>query len=401
MLRALEELKCAAAGAQAAVTADFGASSWRRRGWGRKERLGGASPRRSRWPGGSPRRRASSSPASPRCYAARCRSLDDALRRGRITERSALALAQETACLELRDRREVGPRIAGDLDAVERLSERQIIGAARAAVAELDPAAVAERRRRAEAERCVTAKPAPDTMMWLTSLMPVKDGVAVWAVLSREADRARAAGDPRSRGQIMADTLRDRVLGRRGEGERADADDQRDRPRHRAARRRARGGLGPGLRACPGRPAARVDRAQRRGRRRAVGTPALRQSDDRRVRRDGLQGRALRGQAGRVPQTARPGVPHRATATAASGTSTTCCADADGGPTSAVNGQGACETCNYAKEGPGWSARPRPGPNGEHIVEIVTPTGHRYLTRPPTWNVQDRGYDVELFSPAA
>jgi hypothetical protein len=74
---------------------------------------------------------------------------------------------------------------------------------------------------------------------------------------------------------------------------------------------------------------------------------------------------------------------------------------ADGGPTSAVNGQGACEMCNYAKEGPGWSARPRPGPNGEHIVEIVTPTGHRYLTRPPTWNVQDRGLRLELFSPAA
>ena len=44
-------------------------------------------------------------------------------------------------------------------------------------------------------------------MSQLSALLPVKDGVAVWAVLSREADRARAAGDERSRGQIMADTL--------------------------------------------------------------------------------------------------------------------------------------------------------------------------------------------------
>ena len=74
---------------------------------------------------------------------------------------------------------------------------------------------------------------------------------------------------------------------------------------------------------------------------------------------------------------------------------------ADGGPTSALNGQGTCETCNQAKEGWGWSSRPRPGPNGEHVVEIVTPTGHRYTTRPPTWSIQERGLRVELFHPAA
>ena len=54
-------------------------------------------------------------------------------------------------------------------------------------------------------------------MSQLSTLLPVKDGVAVWAVLGREADRARAAGDQRSRGQIMADTLVRRVLSpRRG-----------------------------------------------------------------------------------------------------------------------------------------------------------------------------------------
>ena len=52
-----------------------------------------------------------------------------------------------------------------------------------------------------------------------------------------------------------------------------------------------------------------------------------------------------------------------------------------GGPTSAANGQGLCEACNYAKEAIGWQARPRPGPR--HTVETVTPTGHTYVSMAP------------------
>jgi hypothetical protein len=37
--------------------------------------------------------------------------------------------------------------------------------------------------------------------------------VAVYAALTSHADRLRAAGDPRRRGQIMADTLVERVTG--------------------------------------------------------------------------------------------------------------------------------------------------------------------------------------------
>jgi hypothetical protein len=36
------------------------------------------------------------------------------------------------------------------------------------------------------------------------------------------------------------------------------------------------------------------------------------------------------------------------------------------------------------KESPGWSAGPTPGSSlGRHLVETVTPTGHRYTSRPP------------------
>ncbi|MDX6372235.1 MAG: hypothetical protein QOD98_1223, partial [Nocardioidaceae bacterium] len=47
-------------------------------------------------------------------------------------------------------------------------------------------------------------------------------------------------------------------------------------------------------------------------------------------------------------------------------------------PTTADNGQGLCELCNYAKEADGWSARTVPGPR--HTVETTTPTGHTYTS---------------------
>ena len=56
--------------------------------------------------------------------------------------------------------------------------------------AELDPASVVRRRRRAEADRHVTTRPAPDVMTWLGALLPVKAGVAVrMAVLERVLSR--------------------------------------------------------------------------------------------------------------------------------------------------------------------------------------------------------------------
>ncbi len=133
---------------------------------------------------------------------------------GRITEWTATLVARETACLTLEDRRSVDAEIAADPDALERRGPSEVAGLCAAAAARLDPASVVERRRRAEADRHVTLRPAPDTMTRLSALLPVTDGVAVLAVLSKAADAARAVGDPRSRGQVMADTLVDRVLER-------------------------------------------------------------------------------------------------------------------------------------------------------------------------------------------
>ncbi|MBJ7331402.1 MAG: DUF222 domain-containing protein [Solirubrobacteraceae bacterium] len=401
-VRALEELKCAASGSQAAATADFSKSQLDKQvaAGVRKERLGVGI--------------ASQVALARRVSPAQGQRLtgfatvvrrempftDEALRRGRITERAALALVQETACLELPDRAEVDRRIAGDLDAVEQLSERQVIREARAAVAELDPAAVAERRRRAEADRHVTTRPAPDTMMWLGSLLPVKDGVAVWAVLSREADRARAAGDQRSRGQIMADTLRDRVLDGGAEADApalminvivpdsvllGDEDGTGwvqdygpvpgDLLREWIAQN-AEDGVDQWVRRLYASPTTGEVVAMDSKARRFEGKLAeFLRLRDQECRTDNCHG--LIRHLDHVQR------------------------QADGGPTSATNGQGTCETCNYAKEAPGWSARFIRGPDGEHVVETVTPTGHRYTSRPPRWKVQERGLRVEIFRPAA
>jgi hypothetical protein len=53
----------------------------------------------------------------------------------------------------------------------------------------------------------------------------------------------------------------------------------------------------------------------------------------------------------------------------------------DGGETSADNGQGLCEACNYAKEAPGWQSFRLT--TMRHSVQITTPTGHSYLSTAP------------------
>ncbi|HEX2857705.1 MAG TPA: HNH endonuclease signature motif containing protein, partial [Propionibacteriaceae bacterium] len=59
---------------------------------------------------------------------------------------------------------------------------------------------------------------------------------------------------------------------------------------------------------------------------------------------------------------------------------------ADGGPTSAANGQGLCERCNHAKQAAGWSTHTMVKPLDEENatererVLLTTPTGHHYLS---------------------
>jgi hypothetical protein len=56
---------------------------------------------------------------------------------------------------------------------------------------------------------------------------------------------------------------------------------------------------------------------------------------------------------------------------------------AQGGPTTADNGLGSCERCNYAKEAPGWRVSTSTDENRTHTAEFTTPTGKTYRSAAP------------------
>ncbi len=133
-----------------------------------------------------------------------------ALTAGELSEWRATLVVQATAVLDVDARREVDARLAGRLG---KLSDRQVRAAASAVAYELDPRSVVDRAAYAVSQRRVSLRPAPDTMAYLTALLPAAQAVAVFAALHSTAGSARAAGDPRSSDQVKADTLVERVTG--------------------------------------------------------------------------------------------------------------------------------------------------------------------------------------------
>ena len=385
LIRALEELTCVAAAAQALVTADFDASQ-------RAEQAaqGVPSARQGRGVAAQIALARRESPHRGQQHLGLARILRDelphtlrAFRCGRITEWKAMIVARETACLSLEDRRTVDAELAGNPERIEAMGDGELAAEARKLAYRLDPQSFVQRRSRAEADRRVTLRPAPDVMSQLSALLPVKAGVAVHAVLTREADRLRAAGDPRSRSQIKADTLVDRITadapsagaGRPGvminlvvsdavlwgaSDEAAHLEGYGPIPAD-LARELAFGtdpdGLGRRwLRRLYARP--------------ATGSLAAMDSTARLVPRNLGQMIRVRDQICRTPWCDAP-IRHADHATS----------DAEGGETCEPNIQGLCEACNHAKQARGWTARPRPGPR--HTIETVTPTGHRYTSTSP------------------
>jgi hypothetical protein len=139
-----------------------------------------------------------------------------ALETGQLNEWRATLLVKETACLSASDRSVVDDDLSADTGTFAGAGYRAIVAAARAASYRRDPRSVTQRASHAATERCVSLRPAPDTMAYLTALLPVAQGVAVHAALSRHADSLRSDGDTRSRGQIMADALIERTTGTAG-----------------------------------------------------------------------------------------------------------------------------------------------------------------------------------------
>jgi len=316
-----------------------------------------------------------------------------ALETGQLNEWRATLLVRETACLSAADRAAVDEELAPDAGTFTGTGDRALTTAARAAAYRRDPRSVTQRAAHAAAERHVSLRPAPDTMCYLTALLPVGQGVALYAALTRHADAARAAGDTRTRGQLMADTLVERTTGKPGgisgieiqlimtDRTLFQADSEPARlpgygivPAGWARTLIRHGGTGDGDGGT--RPGDGDEAGFQTWLRRLYTAPAtgdLVGMDSRaRLFPGGLR-RFIqaRDDTCRTPYCDAPIrhldhiIPWH-----------------NGGTTSTTNGAGLCEACNHTKETPGWNARPRPGPR--HTLELTTPTGHTYhSTAPP------------------
>lgn len=136
-----------------------------------------------------------------------------ALTAGVLTEWRATILVRETAFLIRESREEVDRRICGDPAALVGMSDREIEALAKSHAYELEPEAVVARKAKAEKDRRVSVRPAPDLMTQFSALLPMTDGIAVYAALKKHADSV-CGSDGRSHAEVMADTLVERVTGR-------------------------------------------------------------------------------------------------------------------------------------------------------------------------------------------
>ena len=310
-----------------------------------------------------------------------------ALREGRLSEERALLLVKETACLTPEDRGRVDADLCTDPATLDGVGTRRLAGLVRDRANQLDPAALVKRAAKAVTERCVSIRPAPDAMAYVTALLPMAQGVQVHAALKLAAESARhTGGDERSTGQIMADTLVERATGQ----ERATdvpvavnlvvADTALLGESHEPAV--VLDGTGAGHGTVPAAVARTLvagaldlDAAWLRAVYATANGDLIGATSKRRFFADGLADLLrIRDQGTcRTPWCDAP-VRHLDHIRPA----------ADGGDTSLTNGQGLCAACNQAKEAPGWRSVAGTDPrSGRHVVVTTTPTGHGYQSVAP------------------
>jgi hypothetical protein len=298
------------------------------------------------------------------------------LRGGRISAYVAGLVTSEPGHRDPDRRRAVDGRLAGELGDC---APRRAAMLARKYAYAADPQGYAQRGRTARADRRVGLRPAPDTMAILSGVLPVEQGVACLAALRTHTDSVKDTGDARSRGQIMADTLVERITGQVaatdvsvevaivvpvdalvGAGTATTAEVV---------------GFGP----IPAELAKDVlagSRGRRWWRRLFTGPHGGVVGGDR-ARRcfDGTLAALVGYRDGgrcREPFCDAPArevdhiVPHRS-----------------GGPTTFTNGRSACVRSNQVREMPGWVVRLVHDGRGvhPHTVITVTPTGHTYVSR--------------------
>jgi hypothetical protein len=300
-----------------------------------------------------------------------------ALECGALSEWRATLIVRESACLDVEDRRALDAELCANPGSLAGMGDARVAAAAKAIAYRLDPHAVVERAAKAENERTVTIRPAPDTMTYLTALLPVAKGVSVYAALRREAD---SRGDGRSCGQVMADTLVERVTGREAAaptpiavnlvlsdetllgGDSTPADIRGYGPIPAAIARAMVFGAVTDLRSR-----ATVRRLYAHPR---SGALVAMESRARLFPRGLAAFIELRDRRCRTPYCDAP-IRHRDHARPW----------AEGGLTTADNGLGCCERCNYAKEAAGWRVNTSVDETHTHTAEFTTPTGKTYRSQ--------------------
>jgi hypothetical protein len=303
-----------------------------------------------------------------------------ALECGALSEWRATLIVRESACLDVEDRRRLDAEMCSDTGRLDGVGDAALAADAKAIAYRLDPHAVVGRAAKAAEDRGVTIRPAPDTMTYVTALLPVAQGVSVYAALKREAD---VTCDGRSRGQVMADTMVERVTGRPADEAVPVAvnvviSDQALFGAEQAAAVVAGYGSVPSAIAQKMILDAVTDARSRATLRRLYAAPAsgalvALESRSRLFPKGLAEFIEFRDQRCRTPYCDAP-VRHRDHTTPYR----------RGGRTSSVNGQGLCEACNYAKEAAGWTVSASVDANGRHTAEFITPTGaHYHSTAPP------------------
>jgi hypothetical protein len=383
VIAALERLKGAVYAAQLSVVADFAAAQEA------ANKAMGIDARQARR--GIPEqiglaRKVSPASAARQVSQARALIQDmpktfELLQHGEVSEHVATIVTTETSHLAAEDRRLLDKRLA---DQLPQLSPRRAEAAARRLAIEIDQAGAVRRASNAREDRRVSIRPAPDTMAIVSALLPCEQGVAAYAALRRQADTLIATGDGRSRGQIMADTLVQRLTGQStaeavsaeiglvmtdtsllaGDDEPAELHGYGPIPAE-LARDIAGGGDGPAGEGSTARVFVRrlfTDPV----------TGILVDCDPRRRRFDGALAKLL-VYRDRICRDAYCDAPIRHLDHIQP--------HAAGGPTTPGNGRGLCERGNHVRDMPGWTVRIID--QARHLVETRTPTGHSYRSTPP------------------
>ncbi len=303
------------------------------------------------------------------------------LREGDLSPEAIPVIVGGLAHLDASDRHQADELLCSDPSTLAGCGPRRIGDLVQKVAYELDAQGTVDRNASAEKDRTVTIRPLPEGMARVSLLLPVAQGVGVYAALRKHAATLIGIGaDLRTRGQIMADTAFARITGREA------ADGQ---PVTVNLTMPATVLLGdrPGTAHLDGGGTVPAEIARNLvGRATAAGVAWVKRlyiapesgavvgMDSRqRCFPDGLAEMIrARDRYCRTPYCDAPIAhtdhinPH-----------------AKGGATSFENGQGLCAACNYAKEASGWHSQVVPDAAGRHTVETRTPSGHVHRSTAP------------------